>query len=60
MNKQCRTGVFDLVDGLKPVDAGLLSEYEREMEKVIDDIIKDVYRRLMLAEESRKRLLYNI
>jgi hypothetical protein len=57
MNKS-KTGVFDLVKGLKPVDANSLAEYEREMtDEAIPEIIKDVEKRRMLAAESRHRRL---
>lgn len=53
-----KTGLFKLVEGLKPVDADALAEYEREMtEKAIPEIIKDVEKRRMLAAESRQRRL---
>ncbi|MFL5246104.1 MAG: hypothetical protein ACJ8FY_28880 [Gemmataceae bacterium] len=51
-----RTGIFKLVEGLKPVDASALAEYEREMtEEAIPEIIKEVEKRRMLAAESRHR-----
>jgi hypothetical protein len=53
-----KTGIFKLVEGLKPVDARALAEYEREMtEEAIPEIIKDVEKRRMLAAESRQRRL---
>lgn len=49
-------GIFKLVEGLKPVDASSLAEYEREMtEDAIPAIIKDVEKRRILAAESRQR-----
>ena len=53
-----KTGLFKLVEGLKPVDASALEEYEREMtDEAIPEIIKDVEKRRMLAAESRQRRL---
>lgn len=53
-----KAGVFKLVDGLKPVDASALADYEREMtDEAIPEIIKDVEKRRMLAAESRQRRL---
>jgi len=53
-----KIGIFKLVEGLKPVDASALAEYEREMtEEAIPEIIKDVEKRRMLAAESRQRRL---
>jgi len=53
-----KPGLFKLVEGLKPVDASALEEYEREMtDEAIPEIIKDVEKRRMLAAESRQRRL---
>ncbi len=53
-----KSGLSKLIDGLKPVDASALADYEREMtEEAIPNIIKDVERRRMLAAESRQRRL---
>jgi hypothetical protein len=53
-----KSGVFKLVEGLKPVDPQALAKYEREMaEEAIPEIIKDVEKRRMLAAESRQRRL---
>jgi len=53
-----QTGVFKLVDGLKPVDAKALAAFEREMtEEAIPEMIKEVEKRRMLAAESRHRQL---
>jgi ribosomal protein S15P/S13E len=52
-----KSGIFKLVEGLKPVDASALAEYEREMTEAIPEIIKDVEKRRMLAAESRQRRL---
>ncbi len=50
--------LFDLVEGLKTIDASLLLPYEREMiEEAIPQIIRDVERRQLLAIEARKRIL---
>ena len=51
-------GLFKLVEGLKPVDASALADYEREMaDEAIPEIIRDVEKRRMLAAESRHRRL---
>lgn len=53
-----KTGLFKLVEGLKPVDASKLAAFEREMtDEAIPEIIKDVEKRRMLAAESRQRRL---
>jgi hypothetical protein len=53
-----KTGIFKLLEGLKPVDASALAEYEREMTNdAIPKIIKDVENRRKLAAESRQRRL---
>jgi len=53
-----KIGLFKLVEGLKPVDASKLAEFEREMtEEAIPEIIKEVEKRQMLAAESRQRWL---
>jgi hypothetical protein len=53
-----KSGVFKLVEGLKPVDANALAQFEKEMtEEAIPDIIRDVEKRRMLAAESRRRRL---
>lgn len=53
-----QSGLFKLVDGLKPVNASDLADYEREMrDEAIPDIIRDVEKRRMLAAESRHRRL---
>ena len=47
-----------LVEGLKPVDAGALAEFEREMaEEAIPEMMREVEKRRMLAAESRHRQL---
>jgi hypothetical protein len=51
-------GIFKLVQGLKPVDANALEDFEREMaEEAIPGMIQDVEKRRMLAAESRHRRL---
>jgi hypothetical protein len=53
-----KSDLFKLVEGLKPVDASALADYEREMtDEAIPEIIKDVEKRRMLAAESRHRRL---
>ena len=51
---QC--GLFKLIEGLKPVDASALADFEREMtEEAIPEMIREAERRRMLAAESRHR-----
>jgi hypothetical protein len=53
-----KSELFKLVQGLKPVDASALADYEREMtDETIPEIIRDVEKRRMLAAESRHRRL---
>ena len=53
-----KAGVFKLIDGLKPVDANVLTEYELAMtNEGIPEIIKAVEKRLLLAIDSRQRRL---
>jgi hypothetical protein len=53
-----KSELFKLVEGLKPVDASALADYEREMtDEAIPEIIRDVEKRRMLAAESRHRRL---
>lgn len=53
-----QAGVFKLVEGLKPVDATALANFEREMnEEAIPAMIREVERRRLLAAESRNRQL---
>jgi hypothetical protein len=50
--------LFKLIEGLKPVDASALADYEREMtDEAIPEITRSVEKRRMLAEESRHRRL---
>ena len=53
-----KTGLFELVEGLEPVDASALAEYEREMtDEAIPEMLREVKKRRMLAAESRHRQL---
>lgn len=53
-----KSGIFKLVEGLKPVDANKLAAFEKEMEdEAIPEILKEVEKRRMLAAESRQRRL---
>lgn len=53
-----KSGVFKLVEGLKPVDPKVLADFEKEMaDQGIPNIIEDVEKRRMLAAESRQRRL---
>lgn len=53
-----KNGLFQLVEGLSPVDASAIADYEREMqEEAIPEIVRDVERRRLLAAESRNRRL---
>lgn len=52
------TGVFDQIEGLKPVDPNALEDFKREMtERVIPEIVQVVEERRTLAAESRHRQL---
>lgn len=45
--------IFDLIDGLQPVDPGSIEEFRRTMnEEVIPEIVKVVRERERLAQES--------
>ena len=53
-----KTGLFQLVEGLEPVDVSKLAAFEQEMaDDAIPEIIRDVEKRRMLAVESRQRRL---
>ena len=46
--------VFDLIEGLTPIDPKALAEFKQEMtQEVIPEIVKVVEERRMLAAESR-------
>lgn len=46
--------VFDLIEGLTPIDPKALAEFKEEMtQEVIPEIVKVVEERRMLAAESR-------
>lgn len=48
--------VFDLVEGLKPVDPKRLHDFEKTMkDKVVPEIVKVVEQRRLFAAESRVR-----
>lgn len=48
--------VFDLIEGLTPVDPDILAAFKHAMtEEVIPEIVKVVEERRMLAAESRQR-----
>ena len=47
--------VFDVIEGLKPVDQSALADYKRAMtDEVIPEIVRVVEERRMLAAESRR------
>lgn len=47
-------GLFDLIEGLQPVDPNALAEFARAMtEDVIPEIVKVVEERRLRAAESR-------
>ena len=47
-------GVFDLIDGLKPVDPRALEDFKQAMtDEVIPEIVKIVDQRRLHAAESR-------
>lgn len=52
------TNVFDLIEGLKPVDPNALADFERVMtEEVIPEIVRVVEQRRLFVAESRLRQL---
>jgi len=52
--KQEDKGVFDLIEGLTPVDPGGLADFKQAMtQEVIPEIVKVVEERRLLAAESR-------
>ena len=54
-NKKEDKGVFDLIEGLTPVDPDALAEFERAItQEVIPEIVKVVEERRLLAAESRR------
>jgi hypothetical protein len=56
MDKKDNEDVFNLVEGLKPVDPQKLAEFERTMkDEVVPDIVKVVEKRRLFAAESRVR-----
>jgi hypothetical protein len=56
--KEKEKGVFDLIDGLTPVDPKALTDFMKEMtEQVIPEIVRVMDERLMLAAQSRNRHL---
>ena len=49
------SNVFDVIEGLTPVDQNALTDFTRTMtEEVIPDIVRVVEERRMLAAESRR------
>jgi len=56
--EQKQRGVFKLAANVKPVAAGALAEFQREMdEKTVPAIKREVEKRRLLAAESRQRQL---
>jgi hypothetical protein len=54
-DKELDKGVFDLVEGLTPVDPKKLADFEQAMsEEVIPEIVKVVEKRRTLAAKSRR------
>jgi len=54
MTNDDRTGVFDLIPGLKPVDEQALEAFTSAMmEEVIPEIVRVVEERRVLAAKSR-------
>lgn len=48
------TDVFEVIEGLKPVDPKALEDFKREMtDEVIPEIVRAVEERRKLAAESR-------
>ena len=48
-----KDSLFKLVDGLKPVDANDIAEYEHAMDEAIPEMLKDVEKRQALAADAR-------
>jgi hypothetical protein len=55
-NTQPRT-VFDVVEGLEPIDASALEPFTKAMEEAIPEIVREEEERRVLAAESRHRQL---
>ena len=50
--------IFDLIEGLEPVDPKILEAFMAEMEeRVIPEIVETIYRRHRDAAESRKWII---
>jgi hypothetical protein len=55
MTTKNRASVFDLIEGLTPVDPSAVVEFEHAMtEEVIPEIVRVVEERRMLAAETRQ------
>jgi hypothetical protein len=55
MTTKDKTSVFDLVEGLTPVDPSALAEFEHAMtEEVIPEIVRVVEERRTLAADTRQ------
>jgi hypothetical protein len=53
-----KKSVFNLVEGIEPVEKSTLEQYERKMtEEVIPDIVHTVEQRRLFAAESRLKQL---
>ncbi len=51
-----KNSIFDLVEGLKPVDRKDLEEYERAMrDEAIPEMLEESRRRAQLARDARQR-----
>ena len=58
MEKKESDDVFELVEGMKPVDRKALAEFERKMnEEVVPEIVQIVEKRRLFAAEGRVRQL---
>ncbi len=56
--EQKKSGVFKLVENVKPLPAGVLADFQREMdEKTVPAIRREVEKRRLLAAQSRQRQL---
>jgi hypothetical protein len=55
MDKEKKEGdIFEVIEGLTPVDPAALADFQRAMnDEVIPEIVKVVQERRMLAAESR-------
>lgn len=49
--------IFEMVEGLQPVDPASLEEYERAMDEAIPQMLEDDRERRRLAAQARTRII---